>query len=159
MIRIAKSLAIAHGIHDVFMKNWMIPYFIFPFYFLFLNERIIQGLIFFGTIYHFSKDLIFIPHPYSEILLSFLLLLGYKFKNKNTIQLLVYLYLFLHSLRVLYININKKEKMLVLALFYFCVYNSDYLRKSVDDLIKKSLIMNTKNRLILGVVFSHILIN
>ena len=41
MIRIAKSITIAHGIHDVFMKNWMIPYFIFPFYFLFLNGRII----------------------------------------------------------------------------------------------------------------------
>ena len=146
-----------HGITDIFLpiKKWMPFYLLSPVYAI-LPKRLLYTTTFFKSIIHFYEDCIF---NITTISLGLFLLLYYGKHRLSQYIILTYMSLIHVPIHFYRIELSDSQ-ILFLIIIYIIFYKIQYLHNKIEKLIKNGgIIDNNIDKLLLGVINSHILCN
>ena len=148
-----------HGILDIYKEDFYQYYLFFPLFFLILPEILINIIIIFKSVIHFSNDLLFLPPPLSQPLLLTAGIIGYKYRKNHLVLITVQAYLFFHSVyNISRSNLNL-EKIFVLFIGFIFIINSSYLLNTIHELYDIDSKLNLKKKLSYGLLCAHIRTN
>ena len=154
------AIVLSHGGLDIFLKDFYIYYIFFPLFFLVLPDNLINIIIVYASIIHFSNDLLFLPPPLPPFFLLGVGIIGYKYRKNHFVLNTVQAYLFFHSVyNISRSNLNL-EKIFVLFIGFIFIINSSYLLNTIHSLIYNiDEPINLKKRLLYGLLCAHIRTN
>jgi len=157
MNKIISTWIIFHGITDLFLpiKQWMPFYLLSPVYAI-LPKRLLYTTTFLKSIIHFYNDRIF---DIKTITFGLFLLLYYGKYRLSQYIILIYMSLIHVPIHFYRIELSDSQ-ILFLILIYIYFYKIQYLHNKIDKIIKNGgIIDNNIDKLLLGVINSHILCN
>lgn len=157
MNKIISTWIIFHGITDIFLpiKHWLPFYLLSPVYAIIPN-KLLYTTTFLKSIIHFYGDQIF---DIKFISFGLFLLLYYGKHRLSQYIILSYMSLIHVPIHFYRIELNDNQILFLLCIYIF-FYKIDYLHNKIDKIVKNGgMIDNNIDKLLLGVINSHILCN
>lgn len=146
-----------HGITDIFMpiRKWLPFYLLSPVYAI-LPKRLLYTTTFLKSVIHFYEDCIF---DITTISFGLFLLLYYGKYRLSQYIILSYMSLIHVPIHLYRIELN--DCQIVFLIFMFSVfYKINILHKKIENIvINGGIIDNNVDKLLIGIVNSHILCN
>lgn len=157
MNKIISTWILFHGITDIFLpiKHWLPFYLLSPVYAIIPN-KLLYTTTFLKSIIHFYDDLIF---DVKTISFGLFLLLYYGKYRLSQYVILTYMSLIHVPIHFYRIELNRNQ-ILFLLFIYLTFYKINFLHNNIDKIVKNGGIINNNiDKLLLGVINSHILCN
>ena len=156
MKKIMLSWIAFHGITDIFCDNFIIFYILVPLS-IKIPMDILNTMTLILSVLHFSNDNI-IPLEAILYMLPILLYFGeYRISQYTMLGYLSFIHVPIHFS---YTLLNYRN-IIILMLFYMCIYNFKPLLNLLDEIITSGgrLPNNDRHKLLLGILNAHILTN
>ena len=157
MNKIISTWIAFHGITDIFMplRKWLPFYLLSPVYAI-LPKRLLYTTTFIKSVIHFYEDCIFDIKT-----ISFALFLLLYYGKHRLSQYIILTYMSLIHVPIHLYRIEPNNSQIVFLIFMFSVfYKIDILHRKIENIvINGGKIENNIDKLLIGIVNSHILCN
>ena len=157
MNKIISTWITFHGITDLFLpiRTWLPFYILSPVYAI-LPKRLLYTTTLLKSIIHFYYDNIF---DIKTISIGLILLLYYRKCKLSQYIIITYMSLIHVPVHLYRIELNCSQ-MVFLLFVYIIFYKLDILHRKIEDIVKNGgKIDNNIDKLLIGIINSHILCN